>query len=287
MILKEKFQYVFDALETSENCRKEKLTKEFDAYLQELIVLGFNSSSYDLNLIKPKLIKHIYEKIDFVIKKANNYQCIKTNKLRFLDIRHFLAGGFSYDKFLKAYKIQQTKFFFPYEYCTSLNVLNEGLPSHEAFYSDLKKTNISENEYNLIKQTWQENNWQTLRDLLIFYNMIDVGPFVEAITKMRAPYLEKGLDIFKTTFSISGVARLLMMKKISKNTFFCLYPKRHADLYQRMREALTGGLSIVFTRMAVSGVTKIRPHQVENPETCQQILGVDLNSLYLASISGK
>ena len=33
MILKEKFQYVFDALETSENCRKEKLIKEFDAYL--------------------------------------------------------------------------------------------------------------------------------------------------------------------------------------------------------------------------------------------------------------
>ena len=146
LILKEKFQYVFDALGTSENCRKETLTKKFDAYLQKLIVLGFNSSIYDLNLIKPKLIEHIYEKIDFVNKKANNYQCIKTNKLRFLDIRHFLAGGFSYDKFLKAYKIQQTKFFFPYEYCTSLDVLNEGLPSHEVFYSDLKKTNISEDQ---------------------------------------------------------------------------------------------------------------------------------------------
>ena len=112
--------------------------------------------------------------------------------------------------------------------------MNEGLPSHEAFYIDLKKSNISEDEYNLVKQTGQENNWQTLRDLLIFYNMIDVGPFVEAIAKIRAPYLEKGLDIFKTTFFISGVARLLMMKKISKNTFFCLYPKRHADLYQRI-----------------------------------------------------
>ena len=91
----------------------------------------------------------------------------------------------------------------------------------------------------------------------------------------------------KTTFSISGVARLLMIKKISKNTFFCVCSKRLADLYKRMREALTGGLSIVFTRMAVSGVTKIRPHQVENPEICQQILGIDSNFLYLASISGK
>ena len=141
--------------------------------------------------------------------------------------------------------------------------------------------------YNLVKQTWQESNWQTLRDLLIFCNMIDVGPFVEAITKMRAPCLEEGLDIFKTTFSISGVVRLLMMEKLSKNAFFCLYPKRHADLYKRMREALTGGLSIVFTRMAVSSVTKIRPHQVENLEVCQQVFGVDSNSLYSASISGR
>ena len=78
-----------------------------------------------------------------------------------------------------------------------------------------------------------------------------------------------------------------MMKKISKNTFFCLYPKRRADLYKRMREALTESHSMVFTRMAVSGVTKIRPHEVESPEVCQQILGVDSNSIYLASISGK
>ena len=104
---------------------------------------------------------------------------------------------------------------------------------------------------------------------------------------MRAPYLEEGLDIFKTTFSISGVARLLKMKKISKNTFCCLYPKRHADLYKSMHEVLTGGLSIVFTRMAGSGVAKIRPHQMENPEICKQNLGVDSNSLHLASISGK
>ena len=54
-----------------------------------------------------------------------------------------------------------------------------------------------------------------------------------------------------------------------------------------MCEALTAGLSIVFTRMAVSRVTKIRPHQVENPEICQQTLGVDSNFLYLASISRK
>ena len=101
-LVKEKFKPAFEALESSENVRKENLIKEFDC--RELIVLGFNSSSYDLNLVKPVLIKHLLNKIDFVIKKANTYLCIKTSTLRFLDIKHFLAPGFSYRKFLIAYE---------------------------------------------------------------------------------------------------------------------------------------------------------------------------------------
>ena len=110
----------FEALEQSPNCRKENLTKEFDNYLCELIVLGYDSSNYDLNLIKPKLIERLVKKIGFVIKKANNYLCIKTNKLRFLVIRHFLAPGFSNAKFLKAYHFEGEKFYFRFEYINYL-----------------------------------------------------------------------------------------------------------------------------------------------------------------------
>ena len=77
-IMKRNFDYVSQALELSENVRKENLTKEFEAYCRELIIIGFNSASYDLNLIKPTLIQQLLGKIDFVIKKANNYLCIKT-----------------------------------------------------------------------------------------------------------------------------------------------------------------------------------------------------------------
>ena len=54
--LLEKFNYVFEQLERSENVRKEKILNDFNCYCKELVVLGFNSSSYDLNLIKPTLI---------------------------------------------------------------------------------------------------------------------------------------------------------------------------------------------------------------------------------------
>ena len=68
-ILCEKFRYVFEALELSPNFRKENVTKEFDSYLCGLIVLGYNSSNYDLNLIKPKLIRHLVKKLVSCLKK--------------------------------------------------------------------------------------------------------------------------------------------------------------------------------------------------------------------------
>ena len=43
-LVKEKFKTAFEALERSENVRKENLIKEFDSYCRELIVLVFNSS---------------------------------------------------------------------------------------------------------------------------------------------------------------------------------------------------------------------------------------------------
>ena len=64
---KRKFDCVFQLLELSKNVRKENLTNEFEAYCTDLIVIGFNSVSYDLNLIKPTLIQQLLDKIDFVI----------------------------------------------------------------------------------------------------------------------------------------------------------------------------------------------------------------------------
>ena len=76
-----------------------------------------------------------------------------------------------------------------------------------------------------------------------------------------------------------------MLQRCEKEAFFCLFPKRHADLYHTLRSNITGGLSIVFTRLAIKDETKIRPHEVSNPETCKKVIGLDANSLYLHGIS--
>ena len=55
-------------------------------------------------------------------------------------------------------------------------------------------------------------------------------------------------------------------------------------MYQALQSQLTGGLSIVFSRLAIAGKTKIRPHQIKDPETCRKCLGVDANTLCLFAI---
>ena len=50
-ILKEKFQYFFDQLEP-ENKHHQAVKGRFVSYLQEHIVIGFSSSSYDISLVK-------------------------------------------------------------------------------------------------------------------------------------------------------------------------------------------------------------------------------------------
>jgi len=51
-------------------------------------------------------------------------------------------------------------------------------------------------------------------------------------------------------------------------------------LYHEQRSQLTGGLSIVFSRLTFSGKTPICPHEFAKPEISQSIQGYDSNSLY-------
>ena len=220
--------------------------KEFDSYCRELIVHGFNSSSYDLNLVKPVLIENLLNKIDFVIKKAKTYLCIKTSTLRFLDIKHFLAPGFSYRKFLIAYGSELKKFHFPYKFVDGLEKLVSGLPDHQAFYSSLTKSNISTEEYALVQKTWSEKGWKSLREMLVYYNLLDCVPFIQAVGNLLIPYKQQNLDIFKRSFSVSGIAKLRMMQKIEKNSFFVCSRKDTRICIKRYEINLPQGLVLFF-----------------------------------------
>ena len=130
--------------------QEEDLKLKLEKYNQEVPILGFNSAKYDMNLIKSKFAKvlGLHETKDyFVVKKSNPYLCISNAQFRFLDISHYLAPGYTYAKFLKAYQTEEAKPFFPYEWFDSANKLDfPNLPPSMAFYSSLSQNTLGDTE---------------------------------------------------------------------------------------------------------------------------------------------
>lgn len=151
-------------------------------------MIGSNSGNYDLNAVKEFIFPHLveHEAIQYTMKRNQNHMAVKTENLHFLDITNYLAPGFSYAQFLKAYECTEEKGCFPYEWVDGLDKLEEtSLPPHDAFYSSLKNANITEEEYQYCQQVWEEKQMSTFKDFLKWYNNLDVGPFVEAVEKMK------------------------------------------------------------------------------------------------------
>ena len=137
--------------------------------------------------------------------------CFSTRKFRFLDIINFLAPGYSYDKYLKAYGCELQKGHFPYEYMDGIGKLEDrALPPQEAFYSRLKNEHISDDDYSLCQVPLRDNRMKTMRDFLMWYNNLDVVPFLDAIDKQFAFYKQQNIDMFKYCVSVPGLTLLYL-----------------------------------------------------------------------------
>ena len=281
-----------------------KAEKKFHEYCSQLITLGFNSSKYDLNLVKQSMAKifNFQCSAKFTVKKNNSYVCLSTDLFKFLDVTQYLAPGHDYSSFLKSFHVQESKGYFPYEWFDNVNKLHyPSLPSYEAFYSTLKGNNVlhleyiqwlksggktvpktGKEKYSDLLKLWQDRNMVCFRDYLEFYNNLDVKPFCTAINKMLEFYKERQIDLLKTTVSIPGVARQLLFNASQKyGAQFALFDKSSKDLYETFKKNLCGGPSIVFKRYFEKNKTKIR----NKTKSCKSVLGYDCNSLYLWALS--
>ena len=267
----------------------EKLKEQLHAYLMELPVLAFNSSRYDIKLIKPALMTCLQQRhgVDFVVRKNNTYACLKTKTLKFLNICNFLAQGVNYDMYLKAFGCSQTKGFLPFEWITSLDKLKHPkLLEHASFYGQLKGKNITEEQYAYCQRIWEDHNMQTFADFVRWYNNLDTAPFLEAIEKQSAFYRERGIDMFKDGISVPGLTMKFLFQTLPRDVFFTLYDKKNHDLYHLVKDNIVGGPSIVFHRYHEKSLTKLREADYGKDEAklCQGILGLDQNALYLSAL---
>ncbi|KAG2820486.1 hypothetical protein PC113_g22593 [Phytophthora cactorum] len=198
--------------------------------LDQVPVLGFNSGRYDINLIKNDLFAVIgTDNIKSVITNPS-YMCIATSDMKMLDISNYVPAGTSYAKYLSTYlgdckcdnKIRCVcglgKGIFPYEFITSFNVLSQTtIPPKSAFDSELRGTSISDDEYKRVQFVWEHYGMKSIKDLLIWYNNLDVVPFIKAIKAQRELFKRIDLDMFADGVSLPGLSEKVMYQTCFDN----------------------------------------------------------------------
>jgi hypothetical protein len=260
-----------------------KLKDELDAYCRQSIVLGFNSAKYDMNLVKAYLAKQLDMHCPgetFTVKRNNSYACLANDTFKMLDVASYMSPVVSYAKFLKAFDVAENKRLFPYEWFDGVDKLNHPtLSSHEDFYSSMTDCSISPEDYAYCQHIWSDYGMSTFQDFLIWYNNMDVGPFVQTVENLQKFYFDHGIDVFKTSISVPGLARRMLFDTGRQaGASFALFDHVNSDLYHTIKRDLTGGPSIVFHRHHEVGQTCIR-NDFTRP--CQKILCFDANALYL------
>ena len=187
----------------------QNVQSEFQKYVEQVVVLGYNSAKYDINLLKEYLISQFLR--DYADNKDESIQVIKQqaaysslelgNYLKFLDVYKYQSPNTSLDSFMKAEGVMMggndsegndgsAKFYFPYEWFDSYDKLDyPGLPPPEEWFSKLKGCNVlgnSEeeinNNYKLCQKKLEEIAPRNpkFENFLVYYNGMDVGPMLTA-----------------------------------------------------------------------------------------------------------
>ena len=110
------------------------------------------------------------------------------------------------------------------------------------------------------------------KDFLRWYNNKDVVPILEAMQKIIAFYHDK--DMLKLGCTLPNMANICLQKSIDAK--FYPFTEGDKDLFEKIREDVVGGPSIVFTRKAVVGETFIR----KCTNICKSIVRIDASQLY-------
>ena len=151
---------------------------------------------------------------------------------------------------------------------------NSPITFKEWFYDEFKRQSVSDPVYNDI-----QSRYTNLYELLEDYNNMDVKPAVEATKKLSGFFQSLNLDIHKDGISIPGLTLKYLWQMKENQCEFQLF-KGNEELYQKYRDNLVGGPSIVFHHYQEKDKTRIRGGKM-----CKRILGYDANALYLSNWS--
>jgi hypothetical protein len=127
----------------------------------------------------------------------------------------------------------------------------------------------------------------TFRDFLVWYNNLDIVPFLQAIDKMSNFWQERNIDIFKDGVSVPSLTMKYLFSNIP-GTYFSLFSDKDKDIYYSMKDNNVGGPSIIFNRYHEKEKSFIREVEArakgKESKPCKKVVGSHANALYLWAI---
>lgn len=207
-----------------------KARSRWNEWVNQVPVYGFNSGKYDLNLIKEHLVSAASEDETIkVAKKDNSYMFLISSKLKFLDVRNYIAPGQNLDMWCKSMACVVKKLVFPYEWLDHYDKLERSCT--EIVWQDFKNRlsggddEKAKADYDtFVSEYIEKRGLVTMREVLREYNIADVVPFVEAVEKTRKLYYPDKIDMLKDVVSIPGLSmRYALNKALSEKKSLNLY----------------------------------------------------------------
>lgn len=124
-------------------------------------------------------------------------------------------------------------------------------PRHEVFFSKLKNSNISEDEYAEWQKVWEDNKMTVQKKkqkyFLIWYNNKDLVPFMAALEKEVAFYGDWEIAMFKEAISIPGLSLKYLFQTLKQNVMITLCFEKQKELHTTLN-SITSCPSIIFHR---------------------------------------
>lgn len=113
---------------------------------------------------------------------------------------------------------------FPMSTLQALRCLTRRRFLQDPFLSELLGTQISERDYERIKYVWKHFGMNTIKDLLRWYNNLDVQPFVDALKSQRELFKRYQLDMLMDGISLPGLSEKIMYQICYSNLHITVQP---------------------------------------------------------------
>ena len=85
---------------------------------------------------------------------------------------------------------------------------------------------------------------QCFRDFLIYYNDVDVKPFIQAVEKVLDFWRERDINMCKDGVSVPGLTMKYLFSNLDEETYFSLFDGKNQDLYELFKDNNTGKIMV-------------------------------------------